>query len=347
MASSARIEELERKFNENPRRYFAPLANEYRKAGDVLQAISICRMYVPQQPAHMSGHIVFGQALFEAGEFGEARGVFEAALTLDPENLIALRHLGDIAKGRGEVDAARTWYRRVLDADPRNEEVAALLTLLEAEAAPAATRASSWADINPERTLELPPDLLESATRETVLGDLDIAQPSAAEPPATAAAEAAPLAPAYADTLPPPPPLPTDGWTPEPTLSTTGSFDVGRYDHAAAFGLGQIGESSPAGGVSDGVMPSSPEELGLESMEFALRHGPTPTGRRCRHRRPLLSPPPRPPRPRHSSPRRWPSSICSKASETKPSMCTGSCSRRIRPMRCCGSAWINWSVARH
>ena len=64
MASSARIEELEKKFNENPRRYFAPLANEYRKAGDVQQAIAICRTYVPQQPGHMSGHIVFGQALF-------------------------------------------------------------------------------------------------------------------------------------------------------------------------------------------------------------------------------------------------------------------------------------------
>ena len=47
MASSARIEELEKKFNENPRRYFAPLANEYRKAGDVQQAIAICRDVCP------------------------------------------------------------------------------------------------------------------------------------------------------------------------------------------------------------------------------------------------------------------------------------------------------------
>src|SRR5215217_6054600 len=98
MASSPRIEELRKKFEDNPRRYFAPLANEYRKAGDLEQAIALCRTHLKDQPTHMSGHIVFGQALFESGQHDEARQVFEAALALDPENLIALRHLGDIAR---------------------------------------------------------------------------------------------------------------------------------------------------------------------------------------------------------------------------------------------------------
>ena len=73
MASSARIDELRKKFDENPRRYFAPLANEYRKAGDLEQAIFICQEYLPQQPGHMSGHIVYGQALFETGRRQFAR----------------------------------------------------------------------------------------------------------------------------------------------------------------------------------------------------------------------------------------------------------------------------------
>jgi tetratricopeptide (TPR) repeat protein len=127
MASSARIDELRKKFDENPRRYFAPLANEYRKAGDLEQAIFICQEYLPQQPGHMSGHIVYGQALFELARFDESRAVFETALSLDPENLIALRHLGDIARQAGDLRGARAWYQRVLEADPRNEEIAQIM----------------------------------------------------------------------------------------------------------------------------------------------------------------------------------------------------------------------------
>src|SRR5688572_9204190 len=130
MASSARIDELLQKFGENPRRYFAPLANEYRKLGDVDQAIALCREHLADQPGHMSGHIVYGQALFEKGDLVEAQRTFEAALALDPENLIALRHLGDIARAYGDSERAREWYQRVLEADPRNEEILAQIESL-------------------------------------------------------------------------------------------------------------------------------------------------------------------------------------------------------------------------
>lgn len=130
MAPPARVDELKKRYEENPRRFFAPLANEYRKAGDLDAAIDLCRMHLEEQPGHLSGHIVYGQALYESSRAAEAKTVFEAALTLDPENLIALRHLGDIARADSDTTAAKHWYGRVLEADPRNDEVTALIDAL-------------------------------------------------------------------------------------------------------------------------------------------------------------------------------------------------------------------------
>ncbi len=156
MASSARIDELRKKFDENPRRYFAPLANEYRKAGDLEQAIFICQEYLPQQPGHMSGHIVYGQALYEMGRHDEARAVFETALSLDPENLIALRHLGDIARESGDTDSARVWYQRVLEADPRNEEIAQIMISLLASPVERASAGDAGLHVEKSEESEIP-----------------------------------------------------------------------------------------------------------------------------------------------------------------------------------------------
>ena len=127
-----KLRELQEKFDENPRRYFAPLANEYRKGGQPKRAIEICRAHLAQMPGHMSGQIVFGQALFESGEWDEARAVFGRALALDPENLIALRSLGDMSLQAGDTAEARTWYIRLLDADPKDTAVIALVSEIDA-----------------------------------------------------------------------------------------------------------------------------------------------------------------------------------------------------------------------
>lgn len=126
-ANTALIEDLLRQYAENPRRVFARLANELRKSGDYDRAIEICRGQIPQQPGYISGHIVLGQSLYDCGRLEEARQTFETALNLDPENLIALRHLGDIARQHGASDVARGWYRRLLEVDPQNDEVVAQL----------------------------------------------------------------------------------------------------------------------------------------------------------------------------------------------------------------------------
>jgi tetratricopeptide (TPR) repeat protein len=145
-----RLRELQAKFDENPRRYFAPLANEYRKGGNPKRAIEICRAHLAQMPGHMSGQVVYGQALFEGAEFDEARQVFEGALVLDPENLIALRSLGDLALQAGNTDEARAYYARLLDADPKDTAVIALIEEIDATGG---STGATTADAMPEPDL--------------------------------------------------------------------------------------------------------------------------------------------------------------------------------------------------
>lgn len=186
MADLGRLDELKRKFDENPRRYFAPLANEYRKAGDPERAIELCRTYLPQQPNHMSGYIVYGQALHDGGRSDEATAVFKQALTLDPENIIALRHLGEIAQASGDKAAAMRWFGKVLELDPRNEEIAGYITAL---ASPSATPMPQSRPTPPPIRPEPDPDpgavALADVLRQPDRPSISRPEARAAEPAAT------------------------------------------------------------------------------------------------------------------------------------------------------------------
>jgi tetratricopeptide (TPR) repeat protein len=185
-----RLRELQQKFEENPRRYFAPLANEYRKGGQHKRAIEICRTHLAQMPGHMSGQIVFGQALFESGEWDEARTVFGRALALDPENLIALRSLGDMALQAGDTAEARKWYTRLLDADPKDTAVVALIT--EIDSAPASAGSPSAAAIPEAESQAIESPAPETAPQESpVTSETSTAESLVTESSASDSQEAA------------------------------------------------------------------------------------------------------------------------------------------------------------
>ncbi|HEY0972620.1 MAG TPA: tetratricopeptide repeat protein [Gemmatimonadales bacterium] len=133
MNSSVRLEELHRKFQEDPRRYFAPLANELRKSGDARRAVELCREQLVQRPGHLSGNVVLALALHDLGARDEAQRAYQEALQLDPENVLVLRSLGDLARESGDPATARDWYERAMGVDPRDPEVARRLAGLERE----------------------------------------------------------------------------------------------------------------------------------------------------------------------------------------------------------------------
>jgi tetratricopeptide (TPR) repeat protein len=161
----------------------------------------------------MSGHIVYGQALYEARQFEESKAVFETALSLDPENLIALRHLGDIALVIGDSEAARGWYRRVLEADPRNEDIQAQLAKLDsgagatAVAPAAATAAGDPAASVPTPVASAPAVPTAASTKKPTPSSAPTVVISAVRPPPKAQE-------------PPPPPVTAESPTAEIRLDT-------------------------------------------------------------------------------------------------------------------------------
>jgi Flp pilus assembly protein TadD len=172
MADTSRVDDLRKRYSENPRRFFAPLANEYRKTGFHDRALLLCEKHLGEQPGNMNGLIVYGQTLFEAGRHADARLPFEKALELDPENLIALRHLGDIARLAEDAPEAQRWYGRVLELDRRNEEVRALFEQVggavpDPGSGPSVRRpsaASRAPDFHTARTVEVTPRSVADAT---------------------------------------------------------------------------------------------------------------------------------------------------------------------------------------
>ena len=283
MQSSPRIDELRQKFHENPRRYFAPLANEYRKAGDPEQAIAICRAHLAQQPGHMSGHVVYGQALYDSGRMDEAAVVFHQALALDPENIIVLRHLGDIARQRGDVDEARSWYSRALDGDPHDAEIAAYLAELteplttapQAQAQPEAQaqhQPETEAEPQPEAQTQPHPEL-QAETGVTSAAAAGAVPESAAE---SAAVEEIALEDAESEGLAAAAPTPSPEPEPTPQAESEGDFSEWPESTIEPQPVFNVFDTEETHGADDLISPYAREmELAAPSeMKYDLNESP-------------------------------------------------------------------------
>jgi tetratricopeptide (TPR) repeat protein len=122
------LEALRRRYDSAPGGHvFAPLADAYRKAGRLDDAVEVCAKGTEEHPDYPSGHVVLGKCYFDLGRLDEAGNSFCRVLELDANNLVALKYLGKIAAGRGDLDSARKNFRQILALDPDNREIRSLL----------------------------------------------------------------------------------------------------------------------------------------------------------------------------------------------------------------------------
>jgi tetratricopeptide (TPR) repeat protein len=91
------------------------------------EAVEICRKGVRKHPGYPSGRVVEGKCHFDLGEVDDAERSFQAVLELDENNLVALKYLGMILAGRGQLEDARDRFKHILALDPDNREIRGML----------------------------------------------------------------------------------------------------------------------------------------------------------------------------------------------------------------------------
>jgi tetratricopeptide (TPR) repeat protein len=97
VTDNPRIGDLRRRVQQDPASIaFAQLAEEYRRAGNCKEAVSVCEAGLARHPAYLSARVTLGRALFELGRYEEARAEFLRVLDASPDNLIAVGKLAEI-----------------------------------------------------------------------------------------------------------------------------------------------------------------------------------------------------------------------------------------------------------
>ena len=141
----SRTEDLEKRLAADPNsKIFVQLAEEYRKAGLQEDAIATCRDGLEKHPNYFSARVALGRALLESNTLDEAREEFEKVLQQVPDNLLALKFLGETYQGLGQLQEALSKYKLASTLSPEDTDLVDRIGRVEAAiAAPPATTQSA------------------------------------------------------------------------------------------------------------------------------------------------------------------------------------------------------------
>src|SRR5512141_425667 len=103
-------------------RVFAPLAEAYRKAGFLDDAVETALEGLKVHPNYLGGRVALGRAYFEKKQYAEAAAEMKKVVASASDNLMAHKLLGQIAYALNDLPAAQKAFKMVLLLDPRDQE---------------------------------------------------------------------------------------------------------------------------------------------------------------------------------------------------------------------------------
>jgi tetratricopeptide (TPR) repeat protein len=134
-AYSPLIYDYLKKYQEDPTsRVFAPLAEAYRKAGLIDEAIEIAREGLRIHPGFVGGRVALARCLFDKALNSEVVTELTPVVRDVPDNLVAQRLLAESCLMLGQVAEALGCYKMLLYFSPEDVETAQLVHELEAQA---------------------------------------------------------------------------------------------------------------------------------------------------------------------------------------------------------------------
>jgi len=124
-----------RRYQQDPTsRVFAPLAEAYRKAGLVDQAIEIAREGLRVHPGFVGGRVALSRALFDKHLYEDVIDELSPVIQDVPDNLVAQRLLAESYLMLGRVAESLGCYKMLLYFNPGDPETGKIVQELEAQA---------------------------------------------------------------------------------------------------------------------------------------------------------------------------------------------------------------------
>ncbi len=163
---------------------FAPLADAYRRKGDLDEAASLVADGLARLPEFTPGHLVASRIFRARGELEEALAALDRLLELDGENVLALLEWAELSRDTGDREGAMSGLRRLLVLDPQHLGARSMLDRLEAAEPPAPQEeAEPRAESDPALDRESEPVHEEAEPEPVMEPERSSAVPAADEPP--------------------------------------------------------------------------------------------------------------------------------------------------------------------
>ncbi len=129
---TSEIAKLTERISKDPKsKLFVPLAEEYKKNGDIEMAIHVLSEGLKNNPGYVTARSFLGRLLLEKGELSASQSEFEEVVKAIPDNLLAQRKLGDLNILQNRQDEALKHYKIALALNPGDAEVASLISDIE------------------------------------------------------------------------------------------------------------------------------------------------------------------------------------------------------------------------